>query len=104
MSTELVTKVVDFRKERCDVKITRTTKNEIPDPPNFGWAGNPYPVQQYGREGCLALYKKYFLHRVETDQSFRSAVFNLRGKILGCFCKPLACHGDIIVEWLNNNK
>ncbi|MFC1766370.1 DUF4326 domain-containing protein, partial [Planctomycetota bacterium] len=22
----------------------------------------------------------------------------LKGKVLGCFCKPLACHGDVLVE------
>jgi hypothetical protein len=22
----------------------------------------------------------------------------LKGKVLGCFCKPKECHGDILVE------
>lgn len=25
----------------------------------------------------------------------------LRGKKLGCFCKPKACHGDVLVKLLN---
>jgi hypothetical protein len=26
----------------------------------------------------------------------------LQGKTLGCWCKPLACHGDVIVEILES--
>jgi hypothetical protein len=26
----------------------------------------------------------------------------LKGKVLGCFCKPNACHGDVIKEYLDN--
>ena len=28
-------------------------------------------------------------------------VVKLKGKTLGCFCKPYPCHGDIIAEYLN---
>lgn len=95
------TTVVNFRVEKCDVKITRTPKNEIPDPPNFGCFGNPYPVKIYGRKKCIALYKVYFLKRVEEDLEFRKAVLALKGKKLGCFCAPDECHGDVIKEWLD---
>ena len=35
-------------------------------------------------------------------------VLELKDKILGCFCKndsgnDIPCHGDVYVEWLNNN-
>lgn len=83
------------------MKITRTIKNEIPDPPAFGCFGNPYPVKQYGREACIILFKDYFLNRVKYDQEFREAVLSLKGKRLGCMCKPEACHGDVIKEWLD---
>jgi hypothetical protein len=99
------TSVVNLRLEKCDVKITRTPKNEIPDPPNFGCFGNPYPVKTYGRERCLELYREYFYKRINEDIPFREAVLSLRNKKLGCFCKPdNACHGDIIKEWLDNNE
>jgi hypothetical protein len=96
------TTVVNFKVEPCDVKITRTPKNEIPEPPQFGCFGNPYPVAKYGREKCIELYRQYFYERIESDVKFREAVLSLKGKRLGCFCKPLACHGDIIKEWLDN--
>ena len=25
----------------------------------------------------------------------------LKGKTLGCFCKPKSCHGDVLVELAN---
>ena len=102
------TKVVNLRLEKCDIKITRTPKNEIPDPPQFGCFGNPFAVQTYGREKCLELFREYFLNRVEQDTAFREAVLSLKGKTLGCFCKQpnqeVACHGDIIKEWLDNSE
>lgn len=30
--------------------------------------------------------------------NLRREFAKLRGKTLGCFCKPAACHGDIIVR------
>lgn len=96
------TVVVNLRKEPCDVKVTRTRDNKVPDPPAEGCFGNPYPVKIYGWEECIALYRIYFLRRVKSDPAFRDAVLSLRGKRLGCLCKPDACHGDIIAEWLNS--
>lgn len=29
-------------------------------------------------------------------------VYDLTGKTLGCFCKPLACHGDVLADFLNS--
>ena len=95
------TKVVDFRKEKYDVKITRTPKGEIPEPPKFGCFGNPFKVEVYGRERCIELFKEYFYKRLEWDTKFKEAVLSLKGKTLGCFCAPLACHGHIIKEWLD---
>ena len=95
------TVVVNLTKEKCDVKICRLPDNTIPDPPNKGCFGNPFPVQIHGREKCIALYKGYFYDRVK-EPEFLKAVLSLKGKRLGCFCKPLACHGDIIKEFLDN--
>ncbi len=43
----MTTTVVNFKLEPCDVKITRTPKNEVPEPPEFGCFGNPFPVKQF---------------------------------------------------------
>ena len=28
-------------------------------------------------------------------------LYELKGKTLGCFCKPKQCHGDVLVELVN---
>lgn len=28
----------------------------------------------------------------------------LRGKVLGCWCSPLPCHGDVLIEFLEEAK
>ena len=84
------TRVVNIRREPCDIFIGR--------PSDFG---NPYKIGEWGkdREAVVALYRAYFYEKLKFDY-FREAVEKLRGKKLGCFCKPLACHGDVIVEYL----
>ena len=95
------TTVVNKRNEKYDVCIGR--------PSVFG---NPMRIgekihqksEPVTREEAVAWYKKYFYNRLETDSEFKQAVESLRGKILGCYCKPLACHGDIIVEYLEKEN
>jgi hypothetical protein len=77
------TRLVNFKRERCDVKITRTRDNKIPSPPAEGCFGNPYHVADYGRDGCIALFRDYFYKRIVEDDNFRQAVLALKGKTLG---------------------
>lgn len=64
--------------------------------------GNNYRIGPDGtREDVIAKYKKDFYENPELQE----AVWNeLRGEILGCSCKPLACHGDIHVEYIENRE
>lgn len=96
------TKVVNLRTEKCDIKCCRTPKNEVLPVPHPSCLGNPFAVQTYGREGCIGKFKTYFYERLEKEPSFVEYVKSLRGKTLGCFCKPLSCHLDIVKEWLDN--
>ena len=66
--------------------------------------GNPYTVEAHGRDLCIELFAQYFSARLESDPEFKERVLALRGKTLGCFCKPLACHGDIIAEYLDGEQ
>ena len=70
--------------------------------------GNSHPIGQcnicnriHDRRDCINEYKKDFYKKLENPE-FRSKVLELRGKVLACWCKPLDCHGDVIVEWLDN--
>jgi len=67
-----------------------------------GWLGNPYPESEYGRTECIDRFREDFHTRVDSDKQFRAAVTDLRGEILGCYCKPKACHGDVIVSYLTD--
>ena len=65
-----------------------------------GWLGNPYRMKDgYSRGEAVEKYREAFRDRLD-DPEFRSAVEDLRGKTLGCYCAPLACHGDVIVEYI----
>lgn len=37
----------------------------------------------------------------ERRQAILDAIPSLKGKVLGCWCAPLACHGDVLVELAN---
>lgn len=100
--------MVNVRKEKCDVKIGRNGKGDVAPIPEAGCFGNPYRVDEYGRDGSLVLYQDYFNKRIEEDGEFREAIRGLKGQKLGCFCKPvegfngkLMCHGQIIAAWLD---
>ena len=84
------TRVVHKKKAKFDVYIGR--------PSIFG---NPYSVMKYGRQGCIHQYRLYFYNKIKKDPEFKKKVLDLKGKTLGCWCKPLACHGDIIAEYIN---
>jgi hypothetical protein len=84
-------KVVNIRKEKCDVYIGR--------PSIFG---NPFEIGKDGtREEVINKFYSYFYHRLYHDMEFVNKVKELQGKKLGCFCAPLPCHGDIIVKFLD---
>jgi hypothetical protein len=67
--------------------------------------GNPFKI---GIDGCrqdvIGKHRVYFINRLAKDERFRKAVEALRNKQLGCWCKPLLCHGDIIKDYLNGKK
>ena len=62
--------------------------------------GNKYRLGFDGsREVVIAKHKKDFYANPELQE----AVWNeLKGKTLGCFCKPLACHGDTYIEYIRD--
>lgn len=82
--------VVNKNKEEFDIYIGRGSI----------W-GNPYVIGKHGdRKKVIERYRKWltdqiFLGNISIDQ-----LQSLKGKRLGCFCKPLDCHGDVIKEFV----
>lgn len=65
--------------------------------------GNPYSMYDDGdnREEVIRKFKYDFDYEKFPNKK-KSEVFKLAGKRLGCFCKPLACHGDVLADFLNS--
>ncbi len=64
--------------------------------------GNKFPVAEYGREGCLMLYRTWLADDPDGQRIADAAKVELRGHDLGCTCpldKP--CHADILIEIAN---
>lgn len=92
--TVSTTRVVNKdRHEEFDVYIGRGTP----------W-GNPFTIGDRGmdRAAVIDAYRSYFKSKFVDDPAGRHAIASLKGKILGCHCKPAACHGDVIAEYLNS--
>lgn len=67
--------------------------------------GNPFKISVNGdRETVIRKYRGYFYDKMLYDNDFKDKVHSLKGKILGCYCKPLTCHGDVIVEYLEGGQ
>lgn len=50
------------------------------------------------REEAIEKYRAWLLAQPELVARAR---VELRGKVLGCYCAPLACHGDVLAEIAN---
>lgn len=82
------TTVVNLKEEHYDVRIDRKTK----------W-GNPYHI---GKDGTRdEVIKKYECWIVDQPHLMND-IKELKGKRLGCWCKPSKCHGDILAKLANN--
>jgi len=78
------TKVVHLKREPFDIRIDRQTE----------W-GNPFIIGRDGtREQVIEKYRRWLL----TQKELLDKIHTLKGKVLGCWCKPAACHGDVLAE------
>jgi hypothetical protein len=57
---------------------------------------NPFkPAPDGSRAEMMTMYRDYLLGRPD----LLALLPGLRGKRLGCWCKPLPCHADILAEF-----
>lgn len=90
-------KVVHCRHGEFDVYIGRP----MPDFPDGSPFANPFKIGRDGtRAGVLAKYEQYLRNSPE----LMDKILELDGKVLGCWCKPAKCHGDIIVKIIEEIK
>jgi hypothetical protein len=79
------TTVVHCKNDPFDVYIGRP-----------GIWGNPF--DEGTRSEKIRKYKEWIV----TQDNLMGQLSMLRGKRLGCWCKPKACHGDVLVDLLTN--
>jgi len=85
------TSVVHRKRDRYDVLVDRSTK----------W-GNPFShkpgtralYRVATREEAIAKHEEW----VQQQPELMAALHELRGKTLGCWCKPKSCHGDTLAR------
>lgn len=84
------TSVVNIREERWDVYIGRP-----------GVFGNPFVLtKKTTRAEVIRKFGIWFTKKLAQDPDYKAQVHKLKGKVLGCFCAPLPCHGDVIAQYL----
>ncbi len=64
---------------------------------------NPFKIDKDGtREEVIEKYKLMIEEKISSDNKFKSEIKKLKGKNLGCWCKPEACLGDVLFQIVNN--
>lgn len=95
-------KVVNLRTEHYTVYIGRAGQGQE------GPFGNPVKLNTRccvcgnihdDRGSTLPCYEQHLRARLESSSAFRRQFLSLDSNdVLGCFCKPDACHGDVMVK------
>lgn len=99
METSRLCRAVNIRTEPFDVYIGRAApQRRLAESP---WANHHTIGPGCTREQSIARFKADFAARLAADPYFRRDTLALAGKRLGCWCKPKACHGDVIAAWVN---
>lgn len=63
--------------------------------------GNPFVIGPDGtRQEVIAKYEAY----VRRTPSLLAKLPRLDGKVLGCFCAPLPCHGDVLIKLIAERR
>ena len=86
------TTVVNRRGSPFDVYIGRGSKWGNP----FSHVHSIFPdvIHVATREEAIEKYRDWIL----TQPQLLAALPELQGKVLGCYCSPKACHGDVLAE------
>ena len=78
--------IVHCKVETYDVYIGRSSK----------W-GNPFII---GRDGDRQEVIKKYRDWIITRPKLMEALPELQNKVLGCWCSPKACHGEVLITLL----
>ena len=85
-------KVLNARKVG---KRSDATRTYIGRPSKWG---NPFVI---GRDGSRAEVIAKYRAWIVTQPALMGSLDELRGRDLICWCSPLACHGNVLIELAN---
>lgn len=96
------------------IEVVNTYHGYAKDPANGNFyigrgspLGNPYKVSDLGRGNCIEPYRGWLAQQIQAktpsviaylNEVAKASVQRQDGVRLVCFCKPRACHGDVIKE------
>ena len=102
----VITRVVNIKREAQYQGLKSTPEYEYIGRGSY-W-GNPYSMfggndegEMDDREEVIRKYKYDFDFGLFPNKD-KKKLTKLKGKRLGCFCKPATCHGDILADYLNS--
>ena len=94
--------LLHWQENTDHIYIGRNMSFYVPGAVKSKWS-NSYSVKKYGRDECLQKYEEYL-----RNSDLMNQLRELEGKVLGCWCAPESCHGDILVkvlkEMINNTN
>lgn len=96
--------VVHCKQAKYDVYIGR---GKCPVTGKVGTWGNPFSHLPNSaaahrvatRADAVSAYRDWFFKQ---PTQMARAKRELTGKVLGCWCKPQSCHGDVLAAWVNS--
>lgn len=79
--------VVHLKRDPYDVQIDRATP----------W-GNPFVLGAHGDRSEVIEHFRQWGYTSDDSRAkwIREHVHELQGKTLGCWCAPMACHGEVL--------
>ena len=94
-----MTTVVNLKKDSYDIYIGRGSKWGNP----FTHIKDKHTKAEFvvnSRSEAISKYKEW----ISNQPHLLNALEELKDKRLGCFCKPKSCHGDILVELIEQKQ
>ena len=85
------------RRGRIFITDPETKERHIFHYKDSKWA-NPFKIdKEHTAEEVVGKYKEYLV-----ESGLINEIQELKGKVLGCFCKSAPCHAHLLTELINN--
>lgn len=92
-------KVINLKKEKYDVYIGRGSKWGNP----FSHLDNSKALYKVAtRNEAIEQYEKWI--RFGDGKYLLDDLYELENKILGCYCYPKKCHGEVLLKLLKEKE